>query len=260
MTPIRPRGFFSYYGSAEGLRFLTRHSLALGGTAVALLAVFSVGDVDRAITRWFFDTASGTFPLANDWWLKTVLHDAARDAAASGALALLMLTAAAWLLPRGWRAGTLRDELAFASAAALGAAVAVVALKHSSMHDCPWDIIEFGGRAPYRRLLAAHGESSPLGGCFPAAHPLVGYAWLSLGFALYPGARRLAIWCFSAALCAGTVFGAVQVIRGAHFTSHVLSTAWAVWAIDVALLAACCAVSRARKPSACLPGASRSRA
>jgi membrane-associated PAP2 superfamily phosphatase len=31
----------------------------------------------------------------------------------------------------------------------------------------------------------------------------------------------------------------VQILRGAHFLSHVLWSAWLVWAINVALAAAC---------------------
>jgi membrane-associated PAP2 superfamily phosphatase len=112
-------------------------------------------------------------------------------------------------------------------------------LKHFSGHACPWAIVEFGGTAPYRHLFAGHGALPPLEGCFPAAHPLVGYAWLCVGLALYPVSRRLATGWTRAAFLAGTALGLVQVLRGAHFLSHVLWTAWTAWAIAIALLALC---------------------
>ena len=36
----------------------------------------------------------------------------------------------------------------------------------------------------------------------------------------------------------GTLFGGVQVARGAHFVSHVLWSAWMAWGINVTLLSA----------------------
>ena len=69
-----------------------------------------------------------------------------------------------------------------------------------------------------------------------AAHPLAGYAWLAVGFGLYPIARRRAWQAWAVALALGTLFGGVQIARGAHFPSHVLWSAWIVWGVNVALL------------------------
>lgn len=236
MSQVRSRCFLQYYGSGEGRRFLRLQAWWLAAAALALLGIFTLSDLDREIARWFFDAARREFPLANDWWLKTVLHDAARTASALGAVTVLAVAAAAWLAPRIERTHSLRYELAFIAAAALLSAAVVGTLKHFSAHACPWDLADFGGTAPYHRLLSGPAALPSIEGCFPAAHPLVGYAWLCVGFALYPGAPRVALISMSAALLAGTAAGAVQVIRGAHFLSHVLWTAWTVWAFDVALL------------------------
>jgi membrane-associated PAP2 superfamily phosphatase len=96
----------------------------------------------------------------------------------------------------------------------------------------------FGGSAPYHPLLGAAVGGPSVGGCFPAAHPLAGYAWLAVGFALYPTARRRSWQSWALAFALGTLFGAVQIARGAHFLSHVLWSAWVVWAMNVALLSA----------------------
>jgi membrane-associated PAP2 superfamily phosphatase len=231
--------FLAYYRRDDGRRFLLRQMLGLLGSAIALLALFGLTDLDRTVTRTFFDAARGVFPLTNDWWLKIVLHDAARTVSAVGALALLGVTGTAWLVPRLARAHALRQELAFVAAAALAAAATVTVLKHFSGHGCPWALSDFGGSGPYRHLFTGRDGLPSLDGCFPAAHPLVGYAWLCVGLVLYPASRRVAkIWTRTA-FVVGTALGFVQVLRGAHFVSHVLWSAWTAWTIAIALLMLC---------------------
>ena len=104
----------------------------------------------------------------------------------------------------------------------------------------------FGGSAAYHSLLGVHARAPNIDGCFPAAHPLAGYAWLAVGFALYPLARRRAWQAWAAAFAFGTLFGAVQIARGAHFLSHVLWSAWIVWGVNLALLGCLAALGGAR--------------
>ena len=229
---------FDYYRSADGRAFLRRQTLLLLAAALALWVVLGDGRLDFAVARRLFDDASQSFPLANHWLLKGVLHDAVRTATVGAALVLAALTATSWAVPRAGRLHPHRRELLFVMAGALVAAAVVGALKHFSVHACPWDLESFGGAAAYHPLLQ-RGAVSAVHGCFPAAHPLVGYAWLAAGFSLYPLARRLAYRAWIAAGTLGTLFGAVQIVRGAHFLSHVLWSAWVVWAVNVALLAIC---------------------
>ncbi len=227
-----------YYGSRDGVAFLRRQTLLLIVAAIALCALFGDGRVDLAVARWFYDDTVRAFPLANHWLLKDVLHDAARIASAVGALTLLAMAAAAWAaVDSRWH--RYRGELLFASTAALAAAATVGALKHFSAHACPWDLAAFGGTALYHPLFGARVAAAPVNGCFPAAHPLSGYAWLAAGFSLYPLAPRLTRRWWGATFALGTLFGAVQVARGAHFPSHVLWCAWVAWAVSLALLTAC---------------------
>lgn len=232
-------GFLDYYRSLDGQRFLLRHVAILMTSAAALVAIFGTSDLDRAVSHWFFDDAQHVFPLVNHWLLKTVLHDAARTVSAVAALALLGLAASAWLAPKPARLRDRRYELLFAWVGAVAAAALVGALKHFSTHACPWDLTDFGGLATYRQLFTAPTSLHAVGGCLPAAHPLTGYGWLGVGFVLYPTARNRArqVWCL--AFAAGTACGFVQVMRGAHFLSHVLWSSWLVWAVNVAILAAC---------------------
>jgi membrane-associated PAP2 superfamily phosphatase len=236
-----------YYRSRDGRNFLARQTLILAGSAVVLCAIFGDGRLDLAIAGWFYDAESHAFPLANHWLLKVVLHDAARTASATAALALCALTATAWAIPALTRLHAYRREMLFAAASALAAAAIVATLKHFSGHACPWDLVGFGGTATYRPLLSTLPAEPGVAGCFPAAHPLSGYAWLATGLSLYPLAPRLARRCWSVALALGTLFGAVQVVRGAHFPSHALWSAWVAWAVVIAALTAC----------ACFPAGAR---
>jgi membrane-associated PAP2 superfamily phosphatase len=243
---------FDYYRSRDGHDFLVRQTLVLLGIAAVLSAIFGDGRLDLAIAGWFYDGALRAFPLSNHWLLKNVLHDAARTASATAALGLVALTAVAWAIRPTTRLHAYRQELLFAAGASLAAAAIVGTLKHFSGHACPWDLAWFGGTATYRPLLSARAVTSSIHGCFPAAHPLSGYAWLAAGLPLYPLAPRLARRWWGIALAIGTLFGAVQVARGAHFPSHVLWSAWLAWAVAIAALAACVSVpvrTRVERPS-----------
>jgi len=235
--------FLDYYSGIDGRRFLLRQAAALTAVAIALVVLFGNSDLDRIVARWFFDDAQQTFPLVNHWLLKTVLHDAARAISAVAALALVGLTASVWLAARPARLRSRRHELLFVAVGTLTASALVGALKHFSTHVCPWDLTDFGGLATYRPLFTAPTSLHAVGGCLPAAHPLTGYAWLCVGFALYPTARALALRAWHLAFVLGTVCGLVQIMRGAHFLSHVLWSAWLVWGINVVVLGACLAVT-----------------
>jgi membrane-associated PAP2 superfamily phosphatase len=238
----------AYYGTDAGRAFLRGQSLWLLTTAALMLAVFGATDVDRAMASAFYDTAQREFPLTDVWILKGVLHDAARDASTLGWLAVLAASCMAFWSKRPSLLRLHRHELAFVAAALLAAASAVGALKHFSTHACPWDVTEFGGLAAYRPLFEAATEAMSVPGCMPAAHPLVGYAWLCVGLALYPASRAGARTAWLAAGTLGTVFGFVQMARGAHFLSHVLWSAWVTWALELALLAAWAAATSPREP------------
>jgi membrane-associated PAP2 superfamily phosphatase len=228
--------FLDFYRSRDGRRVILYQAVALAGSAAALSMGLGDGRLDLAIAHWFFDDARRIFPLTNDWLLKTVLHDAARTASAAAALALLGLAVTSWVAPQLKGIRTHREALLFTSVATLSAAAIVGALKHFSSHACPWDLAIFGGSAVHHPLFGGHAAVPNVEGCLPAAHPLAGYSWLAVGFALYPVARRRAWQAWAAAFALGTLFGGVQIVRGAHFLSHVLWSVWIVWAVNAALL------------------------
>lgn len=238
--------FLDFYRNREGRRVLLYQAVALAASALALSLSLGDGHVDLTIARWFFDDVRRIFPLTNAWLLKTVLHDAARTISAVAALTLLGFAATSWITSQLRAVRVHREALLFTSLATVAAAAIVGALKHFSSHACPWDLAIFGGSAVYHPLLGVHAAAPNVAGCFPAAHPLAGYAWLAVGFALYPISRRRAWQAWAAAFVLGSLFGAVQIARGAHFLSHVLWSAWIVWGVNLALLGSLSALSGAK--------------
>lgn len=200
-----------------------RGPLRLALLALPLLLAWELSGADLALAQWLVGDA-GRFPWRDDALLVRVLHDDGRWAAG--------FAFAAQLLHAAWppRPGTpSRRARALWCAMTLVGWLGVAWLKSRSASSCPWDMAGFGGSAvyvPHWRLGVVDGGS---GRCFPSGHAVAGYAFFSLAFLWLPlrprRARRLAV----AAAVAGTLFGAAQVLRGAHFASHVAWSAWLCW-------------------------------
>jgi membrane-associated PAP2 superfamily phosphatase len=73
------------------------------------------------------------------------------------------------------------------------------------------------------------GDGGP-GRCFPSGHASTFFSFLPV-FWLLRRYRVQRAWWFLAALCVlGLMLSWVQVLRGAHYPSHILWTAWLCWA------------------------------
>ena len=102
---------------------------------------------------------------------------------------------------------------------------AVGIIRSNSGVSCPYSIERYGGSVA-DTLGQAH-ISSPqfrdqVSGCWPSGHVSGGFALLALAFLGRPTVVRRRI--FVTALTTGTVMGVYQVLRGAHFASHILVT------------------------------------
>jgi membrane-associated PAP2 superfamily phosphatase len=209
-----------------------RHALLLAASAAALIALFEGTGRDIAFQHLFYNSEVRDFPLRHARLLEMVMHTGAKYASLAAALAMLALCVAgmrrrlAWLPPR---------HAAVAAAGLILIPLATTALKHVTNRHCPWDIVDFGGFAPYVGLFDTPPAGLTRGVCFPAGHASSGFAWLALGFALRPLHRRAGTAICIAALAAGFAMGGVRMIQGAHFISHTLWSAWLAWAIAAAL-------------------------
>ena len=205
------------------MRFPSRSTQVLPAAVcvagLLLVIGWDAGGLDLAIARWF-GNAHG-FPWRDHWLFSTVLHTGGRAAG---------YVLAGWLVVRLLR----RDEphrarIAWLLATAVGGMLLISVLKHQSLSSCPWDLREFGGAATHvSHWLWGVADGGP-GRCFPAGHASAALGWLAGWFAWRDvDPRRARAW-LTGALIAGFVLGLAQQVRGAHFASHTLWTAWVCW-------------------------------
>ena len=176
--------------------------------------------LDRWITGFWYDAATQSFPLQKDHLLDLLNHRLAKYIAiALGAVALFY--------------GAYKRNARLVTAAllmGLGALVVGV-LKSMSHHSCPWDLVEYGGKAMSYPLFSAVPADSGPGRCFPGGHSSSGFMVMGLFFAFWRERPRLA-WSFVVlGILLGLAMGFGQVMRGAHFFSHNLWAGW--WSTDL---------------------------
>jgi membrane-associated PAP2 superfamily phosphatase len=145
-----------------------------------------------------------------------------------GAAAVALITLAAgpsrWreaLTARGWR--TDRKALLVVLLTAALVPVFIGFLKKVSGVYCPIELSLYGGPAPYLRPFAylVSGTDSA-GHCWPAGHPSGAFGLLAL--TLLGTAPRVRTVLTGLALTLGWTMGLYQMLKGAHFLSHVTVT------------------------------------
>lgn len=195
-------------------------------TVIALLALLAwdAAGLDMLVAHRI-GSADG-FALRHHWLLENVFHGGGRLLAWGAALGLCL---GAW-----WPVGPLQllttGQRVRLAVATLAAALAVSLVKGLSPTSCPWDLQAFGGLA--RHL--SHWQFAPDGGgghCFPAGHAASGFSFVA-GYFAFRSVDRTVAWAWlAAALSAGLLLGGAQQLRGAHFMSHTLWTAWICWCV-----------------------------
>ena len=200
--------------------------------SLLLLLAWDASSLDLAMARWF-GTASG-FPMESHWLWRGLLHDDMHWPPWLLELALL----AAVFRPFG----TLKQlALARRLQLALGTLVALLVISTLKMHShtsCPWDLREFGGVATHVSHWAWGVRDGGSGSCFPAGHAAAGFAFLGGFFVFRQVLPRTAMRWLAGALVVGFIFGLAQQVRGAHYMSHTLWTAWVCWSTAALLHAA----------------------
>lgn len=192
--------------------------------ALALLLAWDATGLDLATVR-LFGTAGG-FAWRDAWWTSSLLHDGGRIAAWL-ALAAVMATALR-PLPPARPSRLLRWHWV---GVMLLCVLLVPAIKRFSLSSCPWELAEFGGTAHHLSHWRWGIADGGPGHCFPSGHAVSGFAFFGLYFLWRGHDARLARTLFWAVMGVGLLFGAAQLVRGAHYPSHTLWTAWLCWTI-----------------------------
>ena len=171
------------------------------------------------------------FALQQNWWLRVLLHDGLHTVSVLCYLALII---AIWR-PFGFLRAISRFQRMEMFSGVTAALLAISSIKHFSLTSCPWDLAEFGGMARYvSHWTWGLGDGGP-GRCFPSGHASAGFAFLALALpglfsasaVMQQNGRRI----FYLAFLFGLVCGVAQVLRGAHYPSHVLWTGLICWIV-----------------------------
>jgi len=206
--------------------------LAFTLVALALLIAWDSTSLDLVLAR-LVGTPMG-FPWRNDWFLVKVMHEGAKSLS--------------WLLVIGLFAGIrwpvsvlrllARRERVQLALTVLASVLVVSLIKRHSATSCPWDLQAFGGVARYVSHWSFGVRDGGGGECFPAGHASAAFAYVGGYFAFRRAAPRVARIWLGVALAAGLVLGLSQQLRGAHFMSHTLWTAWICWTVALLIDAA----------------------
>ncbi|EJL82667.1 PAP2 (acid phosphatase) superfamily protein [Polaromonas sp. CF318] len=191
---------------------------------LALLIAWDHSGLDLWMAHWF--GSSSGFPLEDHWFWRGTLHDDIRWLPWVVELALLAAVARPFGALRRLAAER-RVQLALTTLVSL---LVISTLKLHSLTSCPWELREFGGTVAYVSHWAWGVRDGGSGGCFPAGHASAGFAFIGGFFAFRHALPRTARRWLAGALLAGLVLGLAQQVRGAHYMSHTLWTAWLCWA------------------------------
>lgn len=212
-----------------------RSCWALGLALLPLLA-WDASGLDLWVMRQLADAAG--FQWRERWLTAQCMHQGGR------LLSWLVMgfIVGVNLMPGRWLPLLQRQERLQWLLATLLCLALVALVKRASLTSCPWDLREFGGTARYVSHWAFGLADGGGGRCFPSGHASAAFAFLAGAWALrraYPRAARA--WVAGVFLL-GLAYGASQVLRGAHYPSHVLWTGWICWATTSAF----CRVTRSR--------------
>jgi len=214
--------------------------LVLPVTAGLLLAfVYPYTNLDTWLIQPFYDAHALVFPLKNDSFLVNVMHKGLKNLMI--VVSLIML--GCWIFglkiwsfifkssnDGHWVKVFHRQFLWVFVAMAISTSTISI-LKDFSIRSCPWDLLIYGGTQPWVPLFGNLPVGGKMGHCFPGGHASGGFALIAFYFGFRDSLAKLA----NAGLVLGLLFGFAmgwgQMMRGAHFMSHNLWTAWIVWMI-----------------------------
>ena len=205
-----------------------QRDLAWAAGLLLLLLLWDVSGADLAVRR---AVASPTgFAWREHWFTTLVLHQGGR---VIGWIVLIALVVQ-WWRPLPFAGDLTPGERRWWLTTSLLCLLTFPLLKRISLTSCPWSLAEFGGTASYVShwwLGVADGGG---GGCFPSGHASAAFSFLGGYFALRPHHPLAARRWLGGVVGLGLLFGLGQTLRGAHYPSHTLWTAWICLALTLA--------------------------
>ncbi len=200
-------------------------------SAIVILWIGNASDIDILLADAAFDRISRSFPMRHAWLAETFNHVILK-----GILSMLAASAvlmALWDAVRpchGWK-DSRRTGIRVVAMSAVLVPLAISLLKHASTSHCPWDLQRYGGTEPYIRLLERMPAGISPGHCMPGGHASSALWLISIAAFWWPHNRRKAMGVGALMLIAGIATGWMQQLRGAHFLTHTLWSAWIAFAL-----------------------------
>jgi len=201
------------------------------GLLAAVLALFELTDLDLQLQDKFYNFETRR-------WVVDEKDSAGRLVFYNGPKALVWVFALTTLTlaagPARWREklgvnrrGLWLGVLVIATVPAL----AGLGKKYTNIF-CPSEIRRYGGDVAYAKLCEPHPPGDPpgrRGGCFPAGHASGGFALM--GLLAVRGTRRWRNGSLALGLGLGWWMGGYQMLKGAHYLSHTLTTMLVAWLV-----------------------------
>lgn len=203
-----------------------RTDLTVALIGLVLLLAWDATGWDLAVVAHFGDARG--FHWRDAFVTAALLHNGGRLLAW---LALAALAMAAWRAPALPMGGPGRAERWRWIAVILICVLAVPQIKQFSQTSCPWDLKQFAGVARYVSHWQLGVADGGPGRCFPSGHAVAAFAFIGQFFVWRRyDMQHARVWLL-AVLGLGLVYGLDQLVRGAHYPSHTLWSAWLCWVI-----------------------------
>jgi membrane-associated PAP2 superfamily phosphatase len=211
---------------SELQRFSFQQVLVLLFSFILLQLLFPVaGQLDMMLIQpW--TGINGEFPWRHDWFLERLNHKYVKNLLLLCDISFLALWLASFKV-QPLKAN--RWQYAYMFLILILSTSVVGILKSQSGHACPWNMTQATATGFLWNFNLSHGH------CFPGGHAATGFALMTGFFGFRKTAPKRAYFYLVAGLILGFAMGWAQMMRGAHFLSHNLWTAWVVWCCNVAL-------------------------
>lgn len=199
-----------------------------------VLALFEFTNVDLALQDHFYDFARHRWIVdGNEPVGRAVFYNLPKIGVIVTGVAFLVLA----LGPARWRERLhLERRGLWVAVATLATVPALAGLgKNFTNTFCPSEIRRYGGGVPYVKLCEPYpSDDRPAqkGHCFPAGHASGGFALLALAW-LRPS-RRTRFVGIALGLGLGWYMGTYQMLKGAHYLSHTVTTMLLAWIVALA--------------------------
>ena len=208
------------------MRFWLTHAALPALLLLILTLLLEFTEFDVLLANRFFDFENRRWIAGESWWANQLLHKTGRDFIALIALVSLLGFSLSWssryLRPY-------RRACGYALLCILLSTGLVFFGKKYSNVDCPWDLAMYNGNRPYVHIFSDKPDNIDRGRCFPGGHSSGAFSLLFLYFLFRDKNRRRAIAGLGFALLLGSLYAYGQWVRGAHFISHDIWSAFIAW-------------------------------